>query len=53
MLTLGLWFDVNVALPKFIGLGRGVSQGFGMVGGWNPKKMNCLLSEKREVGFIY
>jgi len=31
MQSLDVEFDVNVCLPDFIGLGKGVSQGFGMI----------------------
>ncbi|MCB0563895.1 MAG: hypothetical protein H6573_18930 [Lewinellaceae bacterium] len=40
LLTFDLRFKANVLLPGFIGLGRGVSRGFGMVNQWNPKQQN-------------
>ena len=40
LLTFDLRFKANVLLPGFVGLGRGVSQGFGVVSQWNPKQQN-------------
>lgn len=37
MLAFDLRFKANVLLPPFIGLGRGVSQGLGVVGRWEHK----------------
>lgn len=44
MLTFGLRFKANVLLPPSIGLGRGVSQGLGVVGQWKYK--NEVKTEK-------
>lgn len=37
MLTFDLRFKADVMLPGYIGLGRGVSRGFGVVGVWKRK----------------
>ncbi|MCB0551662.1 MAG: hypothetical protein KDD19_29115 [Phaeodactylibacter sp.] len=37
MLTFDLRFKADVLLPGYVGLGRGVSRGFGVVGEWKPK----------------
>ncbi|MCB9293454.1 MAG: hypothetical protein H6559_10065 [Lewinellaceae bacterium] len=39
MLTFDLRFKADVVLPAYIGLGRGVSQGFGVVGELKPKSL--------------